>query len=204
MDRTRDHRPDDAVRGRVMVNIGWVAQTGSSDEFFELYESGMASTWRDRTFGTLLECALTRSDVKSRVELATRLLDDGADASVVADDGGTTAHTLLDRHDHIPQLEAPLLERLFDGGADLNRRVGAKNLGTPLKTLTRKFKFSDEFLAPLYDVFFSRDDLDLVTKDSRGISMLETIRRGGELRPKLLRRAEQYLRAQGIDPDEVE
>lgn len=187
-----------------MANIGWLAQTGSMEDFLAVYDAGMASTWRDRTFGTLLECALTRSDVQSRVELATRLLDDGADASVLADDGGTTAHILMARHDHIPHLEAPLLERLFDGGADANRRVGAKHLGTPLKALTRKFKFSDEFLAPFYDVFFSRDDLDLVTKDSRGISMLETIRRSGELRPGLLRRAEEYLRARGIDPDEVE
>lgn len=187
-----------------MANIGWLAQTGSMEDFLAVYDAGMASTWRDRTFGTLLECALTRSDVQSRVELATRLLDDGADASVLADDGGTTAHILMARHDHIPHLEAPLLERLFDGGADVNKVVRVKALGTPLNALIGQFKFSDEFFAPFYDVFFSRDDLDLVGEMMNGHSGMNILRKSGGLRPGLLRRAEEYLRARGIDPDEVE
>lgn len=173
-------------------------------EFLDHYEPWMAASWRDSFGDPLLRRALANHDPATRVVLANRLLDDGADASVVGDDGGTVAHSLLARVEHDPVTEAALLERLFDGGADVNRRVGAKNLGTPLKALMRQFKFSDEFLAPFYDVIFSRDDLDLVAKDSRGISMLETIRRSGELRPGLLRRAEEYLRARGIDPDEVE
>ena len=187
-----------------MVDIGWLAQTGSVDEFLAAYDPGMASAWRDRTFGTLLECALTRADVQSRVELATRLLDDGADASVLADDGGTTAHLLLARHDHIPQLEAPLLKRLFDGGADVNKVVGVKALGTPLNVLVGQFKFSDEFFAPFYDVFFARDDLDLVGEMMNGHSGMNILRKSGELRPELLRRAEEYLRARGVDPEGVE
>lgn len=186
-----------------MRNLWWVAQTGSVEEFLELYRPEMATSW-DRTFGALLDCVLARVDAASRVQLGARLLNDGADASALADDGGTTAHTLLSHHDHDPVVEAPLLERLFDGGADVNKVVRVKNMGTPLKALTGQFRFSDEFFAPFYDVFFSRDDLDLVTKDSRGISMLETLRKSGELRPDLLRRAEEYLRARGVDPEEVE
>lgn len=186
-----------------MENIGWVAQTGSSEEFLQVYEPGLAAAWRDRVFGTLLECALANHDPKTRVELGSRLLDDGADPSVLAEDGGTVAHAMLARHNHLPELEAPLLERLFDGGADVNKVVRTKALGTPLNALVGKFKFSDEFFAPFYDVFFSRDDLDLQGEMMNGHSGMNILRKSGDLRPDLLRRAEEYLRARGVDPDEV-
>lgn len=187
-----------------MSDIGVVARDGSVEDFFELYDPGLATSWRDRLYGTLLECALMNHDAGTRVVLANQLLDDGADASVVGDDGGTTAHILLSRVEYLPELEAPLLERLFDGGADINRVVRVKVLGTPLNALKKQYKFSDEFFAPFYDVFFSRDDLDLVGEMMNGHSGMNILRKSAELRPELLRRAEEYLRARGVDPDEVE
>ena len=185
-----------------MRNLWWVAQTGSVEEFLELYRPEMATSW-DRTFGALLDCVLARVDAASRVQLGARLLNDGADASALADDGGTTAHTLLSHHDHDPVVEAPLLERLFDGGADVNKVVRVKALGTPLNALKKQYKFSDEFFAPFYDVFFSRGDLDLQGEMMNGHSGMNILRKSAELRPELLRRAEEYLRARGVDPDEV-
>lgn len=186
-----------------MSDIGALSSAVSAEEFLDRYEPWMAASWRDSFGDPLLARALANHDPVTRVDLASRLLDDGADASAQYENGGTAAHMLLAQVHHNPEVEAPLLERLFDGGADVNKVVRTKALGTPLNALVGKFKFSDEFFAPFYDVFFSRGDLDLQGEMMNGHSGMNILRKSAELRPELLRRAEEYLRARGVDPDEV-
>lgn len=187
-----------------MANVRLVARSGSVDEVLAVYEPAMASSWTDSSGRTFLQCVLANKDPETRVALAGRVLDDGADAGELTQEGRTAAHVLLAQKRHDPHVEAPLLERLFDSGSDVNRVVVAKGAGTPLYTLAEQFNFTDEFFASFYDVFFARPDLDLVTPTLHGRSDLGNFRAWSERRSDLVRRAEEYLRARGVDPEEVE
>ncbi len=186
-----------------MANVRLVARSGTEEEVLALYEPAMASSWTDSSGRTFLHCVLANKDPGVRVALARRVLDDGADAAAVTGEGRTTAHVLLAQKRHDPPVEAPLLGRLFEEGADVNRVVVEKGAGTPLYTLAEQFTFTDDFFAPYYDVFFARPDLDLVTPALHDRSDLASFRLWSERRSDLVRRAEEYLRARDVDPDEV-
>ncbi|WP_461157661.1 hypothetical protein [Saccharopolyspora tripterygii] len=163
----------------------------------------MATEWTDSTGQPLLHCVLANKDVSTRVALANRVLDDGADASALTSDGRTTAHVLLEQKRHDPPAEAPLLERLFDEGSDVNHVVTTGQIGTPLHSLAKQFQFTDEFFAPYYDVFFARPDLDL-TKPTFGSPVIWIFRSWWDRRSNLVRRADHYLlTVVGIHPNHV-
>lgn len=134
----------------------WLAaKRGTYEEFAGLYEG----SGEDPT--ALLIPSLTHKDPQVRFDIANRLLDDGAQASEAEKmDGLSTLHVLFGhrRKSHNIGLEVPLLRRLLDVGADVN--FHAPRLGFPLETLS-SVAMSDEELAPVYDVLFSRDDIDL-------------------------------------------
>lgn len=182
-----------------MANVRLVARSGSEDDVLALYESAMATSWTDGSGRSFLHCVLANKDPQVRVALANRVLDDGGDAGRLTSEGRTTAHVLLAQKRHDPPVEAPLLSRLLDSGCDVNRVVLDKQAGTPLYTLAQQFKFTDEFFAPFYDVFFARDDLDLVSPTLHDRSDLATFRLWSDRRTDLVRRAEGYVRAKGID-----
>ena len=93
---------------------------------------------------------------------------------------------LADEHDF--ELEAPLLRRLLDGGADINLR--SPRFGYPLEALSW-MAATDDDLQPFYDVVFARPDIDMSAIINKHGSTL------GELlisttRPDMTRRAEEY------------
>ena len=142
----------------------------------------------------LLEIALGR-EPEVRVAMASRLLDDGANPAIKGEDGLTVLHVLVDGHHHDFDAESPLLRRLLDGGADVN--AGYKKHGTPLETIASLFKYDETQLAPFYDVFVARPDLDPLKISAYGHTVLSNIRRWD--RPVLAGRLEEYLRERGID-----
>ncbi|WP_145735553.1 hypothetical protein [Saccharopolyspora dendranthemae] len=181
-----------------------MARSGSVDDFLALYEPSMATGWTDSSGRSLLHCVLANKDPAARVALANRVLDDGADASALTEEGRTAAHVLLAQKRHDPPAEAPLLERLFDGGADVNHVVKAEQAGTPLYALAEQFQFPDEFFAPYYDVFFARPDLDLTKGTLHGQCDMWIFRGWWDRRSDLVRRAEDYLMTVvGIHPRDV-
>ncbi len=166
------------------------AKSGSYEDFLALYDGDAHAV--SSTGLTLLHRALGNRHLDARIAISNRLLDDGADAgAVVAPEGYSTLHILFSHTSHDFAGEVWLLERLLEGGADVN--ANAARWGTPLQTLAGLHKYSDEELAPFYDVFFARDDLDLLTPAGEGISTLETSRRFEEHRANLTARMEQYL-----------
>jgi ankyrin repeat protein len=175
-----------------MHSLARTARRGTYEEFLSRYEPGAAARAADSTGRTLLHAALANGDLHARVAIADRLLDDGADAAALSGaEGFTTLHVLLGRGKHDFPREAPLLERLLDGGADVNRAVD--RFGTPLHTVARQFAFTDASLAPFYDVLFARPDL--WGADGRP-PYLDVARRMLPLRAGLVARIEEYL---GVD-----
>lgn len=167
----------------------------SEPEFLADYDPSLA-TWDDGRGMTLLMYALRNPDPSARLAIASRLLDDGADASASTPDGVNALHILLSATSHDFATEPALLTRLLDAGADINADSGSR-WGTPLQTLSRTFKFSDEDLAPLYDVLFARPELDVTTPSRKGRSITEGAQAAGEHRADLLARCVGHAARQG-------
>lgn len=163
----------------------------TAGEFFQDYDSSVLDPTE------VLRGALANSDVEARLLIARRALEDGADVtSVAGSERVSVVHVLLGQPTHDFEREPELLREIFDAGADVNW-VSPRS-GTPLQTLAGTAKFTDEELAPFYDVFFARPDLDLLKRGYRGWSTLEMVRRNGPRRAGLLARVEQYLTERGI------
>jgi hypothetical protein len=150
----------------------YFSATKTESEFLADYEPSLA-TWADKDGLTLLMRALRNVDPVSRVAIATRLLNDGADASASTNGNVNALHALLSVTAHDFDAEVPLLVRLLDEGADINADSGGR-WATPLQTLSRTLKFSDQTLAPFYDVLFSRPELDVITPSSNGRSVMNS------------------------------
>ncbi|CAH0145715.1 hypothetical protein SRABI98_00658 [Microbacterium sp. Bi98] len=173
-----------------MPSAHGLAKMGSYEDFVALYD-GDAHVVSSSGL-TLLHRALGNRHLDARLAISSRLLDDGADAgAVVAPEGYSTLHILFSQTSHDFVAEVPLVERLLEGGADVN--ANAARWGTPLQTLAVALKYSDEELAPFYEVLFARDDLDLLAPGRDGLSTLETSRRLDDHRTDLSSRMEQYL-----------
>lgn len=183
-----------------MASLSYAASSGTVEEFDAEYTPEQATRWSSVTGQTLLHLALSNTDPHVRAQIAGRLLDDGADpAAVFGPEGYTTVHVLLGRRRHDAAVDAPLLRRLLDGGADVN--AASTTTGTPVQTLASQGKFSDAELGPFYDVLFARPDLDLRRPGKGGRSTLESVRLMAARRPELVARAEAYARQRG-EPDE--
>jgi len=168
----------------------------SYEEFEAVYEPQDASAWRSLRGDTVLERALRNVSPAALVAIATRLLDDGADAAVVTRvEQVNVLHLLFSQKRHDFDLEAPLLERLLDAGADPN--LVSPVWGTPLQMLNRQGKFSDAELAPFYDVVFARPGIDLLKPGDQGRSSLQSARLAGPRRSGLRERMEAYLTEHG-------
>jgi hypothetical protein len=152
-----------------------LAQSGRFDEFAAAYQPGDAAlVWEDGQ--TLLHRSLINGDLPARIAISSFLLDEGANAAALsgtAPEQNTTLHALLGRTLHDVPLEAVILNRLLDGGADLNRFSG--RFRTPLFTIARQFKFSDATLTPFYDQLFARPHLNLRSTAPDGRSTADSI-----------------------------
>lgn len=173
------------------MDIVHAAQTASFSEFLDAYDPSQANA--EVKGRSVLIGALTNTDAGARGAIANRLLDDDADAATVHD-GVNALHVLLGSARLAPEHEAPLLRRLLDGGADVN--AVAEDHGTPLQLLMSQFAYTDETLAPFYDVLFARDDLDLTMIGAFGKSAY-AIAVKSKRRQELRVRMERYLISRG-------
>lgn len=168
------------------------AEEVSYQDFEEWFEGFSAIDWQDRRWRRALAGALRNPSPEDRVAIASLLLDHGSDPSVVIDDDNINVlHVLFsglaDEHDF--ELEAPLLRRLLDGGADINLR--SPRFGYPLEALSW-MAATDDDLQPFYDVVFARPDIDMsaiINKHGSTLGELLT----STTRPDMTRRAEEYM-----------
>lgn len=174
------------------------ARYDTADDFFGVYTPDLARTYVVRG-DTLLHAALGNKSAPDRTAMVNRLLDDGADASLISSSGWSCAHLLLARigiGEPRDDLNVPLLRRLFDAGCDVNYMN--QRDGTVLLSLAAEFGWSDEELSPYYDEIFARSELDLLAITSNNRTDLDTIRRWSG-REGLALRIEQHLTDQGIE-----
>lgn len=160
-----------------MTNPILLAEEADEQEFLAAYDPATTPTYRSESVGeTVLFGALYNPDPDARVAITNRLLDDGADPSVVTHSGTTVLHILLTNPDLETEGDAQLLRRLLAGKAPINRID--KKRGAPLAILFDNYMLEDDEAEPLYEAFFERPDLDL---DAPGNMGLRTVRESIEM-----------------------
>jgi hypothetical protein len=173
-------------------NPKYSAKHDTYAQFMRQYDRRLAVEYRGSGTTALLG-ALANRNPADRVRIAYQLLDDGIDAATISTrDGINALHVLFSgrkRHDF--PAEAPLLERILEGGADLNLR--SPRFGVPLEELSR-MNASDFDLVPFYEVVFGRPDLDLgvVISPHTGATLRGLLAELPSERADLQRRAADY------------
>ncbi|MGO1467735.1 MAG: hypothetical protein ACTHWB_09015 [Microbacterium gubbeenense] len=166
-----------------MTNPILLAEEADEQEFFAAYDPSVTPMYQSDAVGeTVLFGSVFNPDPDARTAITNRLLDDGADPSVVTRSGTTVLHVLLTNPDLEPESDAHLLRRLLAGGAPINR-VDSKR-GAPLAILFDNYTLEDDEAEPLYEAFFERPDLDLEARGNMGLrTVRESIEMAAEKRP---------------------
>ena len=172
-----------------MASPLYVAKKGSYEEFCEVFDPAK----NDVT--DMLFAALTNGDPEARAKISNDMLDRGADAARV--DTGQNALTLVCSHEELGAGDAALVQRLIDGGADVNFRNRSGDL--PIK-LAIDMGTDDAQRRPIYEALFGTGALDL-SEPSSVRNPKNTI--GGWLRmcvdanPEGLAVLDEFLQARG-------
>ncbi len=125
------------------------ASEGTLDDFLQAIQEFPDIDWREDLFE-----ALDNENIESRIQIATWMLDHGVDPAWICPDEKINAlHVLFSRRTNDIPAEAPLLQRIIDGGADIN--LDNRRWGPPLNVLLENSELEDNHLAPYYDVIFS-------------------------------------------------
>ena len=139
----------------------------------------------------------TNPNAHARVEIASWLLDRGADVNqTIGRDKTNALHVLFSQRNLDSHLEAPLVQRLFDAGIDINAH--SSRWGTPLQVLQDNTGLTDADLEPLYEVIFSHPGIYWeVPVPLAGTGGEQTLRDrvvgGAAIRPEMMRRMTRYL-----------
>ncbi|MHC2185609.1 ankyrin repeat protein [Rathayibacter agropyri] len=146
----------------------YTAKDGTYEEFCAGYDP--ATMPFDVTAGGLgfLGKAVVNEDPRARLAIANRLLDDGADPSLVSTDGDriNVLHALWGREQvRDPEAEAALIARLLDGGADINLR--SPRFGLPLTMLLTDISASHEYLRAAFAAVTAHSRPDLTAHVDR-------------------------------------
>ena len=178
---------------------------GTIEDFKEFYSPGSQNLAVEGG-STLLSYVIAYNDPVNRAAIANFLLDEGADPTWQDHrDGLTYLHALFGwfANKPVPQGDLVLAARLLDGGADVNAVDNVS--GTPLQELTRRaVTHSERYAGPIYDLLFSRDDLDLFVRNARGNSTYRLAWRERDILPQLWERVQRYVADHGLTVPEGE
>ena len=177
--------PEEAMRP------GTAAKRGTLNDLKKAIKDYPEINW-----GGFLFWAIGNADPTSRVEIVNWMLDHGADAAQITSPGNINAlHVLFNQREHDYSMEAKVLLRLLEGGADINLK--AQKWGVPLLTLNNNLNIKDHDLKPFYDVIFSWPGIDWEAGAGKAFGKPVTLRQVVDLaenrRPEMCRRMHEYL-----------
>ena len=140
--------------------------------------------------------AFRNQDLTGRVEIVNWMLDHGADpAHVKRGEGINALHVLFTQREHDFVGEAKLLQRLLDGGADINLK--APKWSVPIQAMLENYKLTDDVSTPFYDVIFSYPGIDweVIVRKAFGepASLERSVELAAKRRPELYRRMRNYM-----------
>lgn len=130
----------------------------AAEKIIEVYETPEGRANSLYTLDELLFTSLGRQNASDRIKLANYFLDQGADPSYVDSyNRANCLHVLFKRFEHDYEREAPMLQRLLDGGANINQR--SRRTGYPLELVRMMLPNYGE-INHFYDVIFARPGID--------------------------------------------
>ena len=133
-----------------MASPLYVAGNGTYEEFCEVFDA------EENDVTDMLFAALTNGDPEARAKISNDMLGGGADAARV--DTGQNTLALVCSHEELGAGDAALVQRLIDGGADVNFRNRSGDV--PIK-LAIDMGMDDAQRRPVYEALFGAEELDL-------------------------------------------
>ncbi len=173
----------------------------AADKIIGVYETPEGRKNSLFSLDELLFRSVGRRDVSDRIKLANYFLDQGADPAFVNRfNRANCLHVLFERWEHDYEREAPLLQRLLDGGADINQRDDKGEY--PLE-LVRMLPPNDGEINHFYDVIFAHPGIDFSVVINRvsGATLADLYL---DLPPSMARvtaRAKEYIAQRGLRGD---
>ena len=174
------------------MNIFLTANMKTFDEFAALYSEGDEA--RANRGRSLFSYALGNSKPEERYKIVDFLLERNPSFAHKSGDGASLLHILLGAVKHDPARDAAIAQVLVDHGETFNCLDDRRRL--PLQYLLPAHRYSDEDLAPIYDVVFASPDPGFTTVVDGGKPFHELVR-AFEDRKVLADRIDNYLREQG-------
>lgn len=146
------------------------AKRQTLEQFKELYDKRLLNGM-PKSGSPLIFWAMSNQTPENRYDIVKFLISEGAELKSVNDENETLFHVLFSRPQHNLEQTVELTEILIKAGVDVNQ-LDAKNR-VAIQYLVNLPKFSDEELAPLYDLIFAQCDLELSIKNSWGYTPVE-------------------------------
>lgn len=176
-----------------MKSVFTVAHRGTFDEFMELYQVGDEK--RVRWGKSLFIEAISNNDPAQRYPMCEFLLDRDCVLDAGTKDGTNPFHVLLAQHKRdIPQ-DVALCRRLIERGAPIGQPDSHGCI--PLVQLISTQEYSDEELAPLYDLYFEAEHPGFDVELRGSHDTVYDVARRWPHRQALADRIEEYMRAHG-------
>lgn len=147
------------------------AQRMTAEDFFQIHPDVNAKS-DPQLLTDLFFQALANNDVSSRRVLATSLMNWGADVAATRNENANALHLFAIRLQD-PIMEAPMLKILLDAGVDPNKQSSRGE--TPLECMMMLPRFTEEELAPVYDVFFTHPGLDFNMASRSGLTLWDKV-----------------------------
>jgi len=154
------------------MNIDLIAELKTSKEFFEEYklEDEKKIYWGK----SLIFYSVANTDLESRYTISNFLLDKGVDVTLITKDNDSVLHYLLDQREHDLNETINLCKKFIELGADINALDNKKVLA--LQRIIN-MGFADLELEPLYDIWFSQPNIDVTTKNFKGVAPIELVQK---------------------------
>ena len=173
------------------MNVFMTAELKTYEEFLKVYQPG--DECREDDGKTLIFYATANTNQEERYKMVKFLLSKGARTDLVSPSGFNLLNILLarvpvDKKD-LPKI-IELSKAFIEGGASVNHIN--KNGETPLNDLMNFWKYSDEELAPLYDLFEAQGDLLVTYENNWGYSAIDLAKKLSN-RQSLVKRLEKYV-----------
>ena len=150
------------------MNIDLIAMLKNTKEFLSIYKKDDVKKTFDGK--SLIFYSLANTNLDSRYEISKILLNDGVDIFDNIDRKRTVIHVLLDQNENRIPETLYFCKKFIEMGVDVN--IKSEYDQTAIYYISRMNK-TDEELKPLYDLWFSQPNLDLISKDKFGRTILD-------------------------------
>ena len=180
------NKPPKGMNGMYMY---FSARTQTLAQFKEVYDKRLLNeTPQDGS--PVIFCAMANQTPQNRYDIVKFLIGEGAELKGTNEESETLFHILFSRPKHIMEQTVELTQILIDAGVDINQ-LDAKH-EVAIQELISQPMFTDEDLAPWYDVIFQKCTLELNTKNDWGYTPIELARKT-PYRADLLRRMTEQM-----------